>query len=119
MLLHKKLLLKFIIDNKWFTLKFFKLLWNKTIVDYWGIEYTEIIIWHFSYHTPYQPVTPISAAQGLKWVEGWYGVWYEKCHIIIYLSYIFFFKIYFAFPSADNNFLILPSRLTNGFQFQL
>ena len=22
-------------------------------------------------------------------VEGWYGVWYENCHIIIYLSYIF------------------------------
>ena len=22
-------------------------------------------------------------------VSGWYGVWYENCHIIIYLSYIF------------------------------
>ena len=43
-----------------------------------------------------------------------------KDHIIIFLLYIFFFTIcYFAFPSADNNFLILPSRLTNGLQFQL
>ena len=46
---------------------------------------------------------------------------YEKCRIIsyhIYLSYMFFF-CYFAFPSADNKFLILPSRLTNGLQLQL
>ena len=42
MLLHKKILLKLIIKNKWFTLKFFKLLCNKTIVDYWGSEYDVI-----------------------------------------------------------------------------
>ena len=28
------------------------------------------------------------SAEGRR-VEGWYGVWYENCHIIIYLSYIF------------------------------
>ena len=28
-------------------------------------------------------------AEGQIRVEGWYGVWYENCHIIIYLSYIF------------------------------
>ena len=49
-----------------------------------------IIIWQFSFHIPYQP-----SALGLIWVSrvdmgvsGWYGVWYENCHIIIYLSYI-------------------------------
>jgi hypothetical protein len=26
-------------------------------------------------------------SQGLIWVEGWYGMWYEKWHIITYLSY--------------------------------
>jgi hypothetical protein len=34
----------------------------------------------------YQPETPILAqgpkAWGLKWVEDWYGTWYEKCHNI-------------------------------------
>ena len=38
---------------------------------------------------PISPETPISArmpkARGLDW----YGIWYENCHIIIYLSYIF------------------------------
>ena len=58
MLLHKNLLLKLIIKYKWLTLKFFMLLCNKIIVDYWGIEYIEIIIWHFSYYTPYQAETP-------------------------------------------------------------
>ena len=33
-----------------------------------------------------QPETPILAqgqkAWGLKWVEDWYGTWYEKCHVI-------------------------------------
>jgi hypothetical protein len=29
-----------------------------------------------------QPETPI-----LIWVEGWYGMWYEKWHIITYFSY--------------------------------
>ena len=70
-MLHKKLLLKLIINNKWFTLKFFKLLWNKTIVDYWGIEYIEIIIWHFSYHTPYNPLLP-NQPEGRR-PEGWNG----------------------------------------------
>ena len=51
-------------------------------------------VWNFrTFYTPYQPWTPISArgpqALGLIWVFGWYGVWYENCHIIIYLSYIF------------------------------
>jgi hypothetical protein len=50
-----------------------------------------IFIWHFSYHMSYQPETPILAqgpeTRGLIWVEGWYGMWYEKCHIITYLSY--------------------------------
>jgi hypothetical protein len=44
------------------------------------------IIWHYC-----QPETPIlaqgSKARGLIWVEGRYGMWYEKCHIIAYLSY--------------------------------
>jgi hypothetical protein len=39
----------------------------------------------------YQPETPILAQgpnpRGLIWVEGWCGMWYEKCHIITYLSY--------------------------------
>ena len=69
MLLHKKLLLKLFINNKWFTLKFFKFLWNKTIVDYWGIEYTEIIMYttfFISYPLlPYQP-------EGRR-PEGWNG----------------------------------------------
>ena len=126
MLLHKKLLLKLFINNKWFTLKFFKLLWNKKncwLLRYWIYRDYYIydifrIISHINLLLPYQPEG--GKARGLKWVEGWFGVWYEKCPIIIYLSYIFFFTIcYFAFPSADNNFLILPSRLTNGLQFQL
>ena len=25
--------------------------------------------------------------RGLVWVEGWYGMYNEKCHIISYLSY--------------------------------
>jgi hypothetical protein len=45
-------------------------------------------IWHVS---PSAAETPILAqepnARGLIWVEGWYGMWYEKCHIITYLSY--------------------------------
>ena len=39
----------------------------------------------------YQPETPILVqrpqSRGLIWVEDWYGMWYEKCHIITYLSY--------------------------------
>ena len=72
MLLHKKLLLKLFINNKWFTLKFFKLLWNKTIVDYWGIDYIEIIMYmtyciipHINLLLPYQP-------EGQR-PEGWNG----------------------------------------------
>ena len=49
------------------------------------------LLWHFSYHMSYQPESPILAqgpkARGVIWVEGWYGMWYEKCHIITYLSY--------------------------------
>jgi hypothetical protein len=44
------------------------------------------MIWHFSYHMSYQHETPI-LARGLIWVEGWYCMWYEKYHIITYLSY--------------------------------
>ena len=44
---------------------------------------------------PMSTQDPISArglkARGLIWVKGWYGVWYENCHIIIYLSYMFSF----------------------------
>ena len=54
-------------------------------------EYLYIIRWHFSYHMSYQPETPIlphgPKARELIWVEGWYGMWHEKCHIITYLSY--------------------------------
>ena len=74
--------------------------YNLVICDHWTHSGNfvkciwEIIIWQFSYHTPYQPETPICArgpkARGLIWVDGWYGVWYENCHIVIYLSYIFF-----------------------------
>jgi hypothetical protein len=43
------------------------------------------------FHITYQPETAILAqgpkARGLIWVEGWYSMWYEKCHIITYLSY--------------------------------
>ena len=38
------------------------------------------IIPHINLRDPYQPQV---------WVQDWYGVWYENCHIIIYLSYIF------------------------------
>jgi hypothetical protein len=40
----------------------------------------KVMIWHFSYHMSYQPETPILARRP----EGWYGMWYGKCHIIIY-----------------------------------
>ena len=46
----------------------------------WYIEifYLAIFIsYPLSTSHPYQP-------------EGWYGVWYENCHIIIYSSYLFF-----------------------------
>ena len=59
-------------------------------------RYIEILIWRFSYHTPYQPKTPISARGSSAFgpradmsVSGWYGVWYENCQIIVYLSCIF------------------------------
>ena len=75
--------------------------------------YIEIIIWQFSYHTPYQPETPISArgpkVRGLIWVEGWYGVWYENCHIIIYLSYIFLSDKFTYFISYAESKARLPS----------
>ena len=56
------------------------------------------MIWHFSYHMSYQPEMPI-LAQGpnvrrLIWVEGWYGMWYEKCHIIIIDEYMAFFILH-------------------------
>ena len=67
--------------------------WWVVLITEFYCTFIEIIIWQFSYHTPYQPKTPISArgskARGLIWVEGWYGVWHENCHIIIYLSYVF------------------------------
>ena len=40
------------------------------------------IIPHIIPRHPYQPEADMG-------VSGWYGVWYENCHIIIYLSYIF------------------------------
>jgi hypothetical protein len=48
------------------------------------------MIWHFSYQMPYQPSTHISprvfgpcANMG---VSGWYDMWYEKWHIIMYIA---------------------------------
>jgi hypothetical protein len=66
------------------------------------------MIWHFHItaistrdaHTnprrPYQPETPI-LARGLIWVEGWYDMWCEKCHIIIYIYYLLFCCFCFVF----------------------
>ena len=78
-------------------------------------KYIEIIIWQFSYHTPYQPETPIWApgpkARGLIWAEGWYGVWYENCQIIIYLSYIF---LSYKFAISPMWTIITPFALLKG-----
>ena len=43
------------------------------------------------FKSPYQPVTPIST-RGLIRVDGWYGIWYENSHIIIYHSFFFLIR---------------------------
>ena len=61
--------------------------------------------------TPYQPETPIS-----QMGEGWYVVWYENCHIIIYLSFIFLSDIISSklmSPSANDCIVLLPITLQN------
>ena len=103
MLLHKKLLLKLFINNKWFTLKFFELLWNKTIVDYWGIEYIEIIM-YMTFFVSY----PISAryshinlrAEGPRAEMGQGLIWgmirkmsYHNLFIIYFLLYNLLFRL--------------------------
>jgi hypothetical protein len=46
------------------------------------------MIRHFSYHMSYQPSTHISPRAFCPWanmdISGWYDMWYETCHIIIY-----------------------------------
>ena len=59
------------------------------------------MIWHFSYHMPYQPETTI-LARALIWVEGWYGMWYEKCHIIICGYYLLFLLFVLFYVSLIN-----------------
>ena len=61
---------------------------RKTHWSIWLIGYH--MIWYFSDHMPYQPSTHISPQAFDLWtwanmgVSGWYDMWYEKCHIIIY-----------------------------------
>jgi hypothetical protein len=45
------------------------------------------------------------SALGLIWVEGWYGMSYEKCHIIIYLSYTWFSKDLSSKEASDYSHL--------------
>ena len=50
------------------------------------------MIWQFSYHTQYQPSTHIRPRTFCPWADmggsGWYGVWYENCHIIISMYHV-------------------------------
>ena len=44
-------------------------------------------IFHITCHMPYQPSTHISPWANMD-VSGWYAMWYEKCHIIIYNYFV-------------------------------
>ena len=92
-----------VINNKWFTLKFFKLLWNKTIVDYWGIEYIEIIM-YMTFFVSYPISTRYShislRAEGPRAEMGRGLIWsmvrkmsYHNLFIIYFLLYNLLFRL--------------------------
>ena len=45
--------------------------------------------WHLIFIDYYMTffISHVISARNVRWVEGWYGMWYENCHIITYLSY--------------------------------
>jgi hypothetical protein len=62
--------------------------WKRSALINMKREALKYMICHFSYHRPYQPSTHISTRAFGPWanmgVSGWYDMWYEKWHIIIY-----------------------------------